>query len=432
MNASPYEVQPLARPPDVMIALPGSKSYTNRALLIAALADGQSTIRQALFSDDTRYMSRALELLGIPVRSDEARREFVVAGAGGRIPAGGAELDVGNAGTAARFLTAFLALGHGRYVLDGSPRMRERPIEPLLEGLRGLGVRARSLLGNGCPPVVVEAAGLAGGRTTMDGSQSSQFVSALLLVGPAAPRGIEVELVGELVSRPFVDLTGASMLAFGAELVNENYRRLLVPPGQHYRARDYTVEPDATAASYFLAAAAITGGRVRVAGLGRGSAQGDLGFVEVLDEMGCGVSLGESHVEVTGPPPNRGLRGVDVDLRAISDTALTLAAIAPFAEGPVRIRGIGHTRRQESDRVAAPAAELRRLGARVEESADSLLIYPSAERLRGVEIATYDDHRMAMSFALVGLRVPGVRIQNPACVAKTFPEFFETLERLRS
>ena len=422
-----YEVAPLTRPPDLTLSLPGSKSYTSRALLIAAMAEGRSTIRQALFSDDTRYMAAALAALGIPVRADEPAREFVVEGAGGRVPAGEASLFVGNAGTAARFLTSFVALGRGRYVLDGSPRMRQRPIQPLLDGLQGLGVRARSLHGNGCPPVVVEAAGLAGGRTRMDGSQSSQFLSSLLLVGPATPLGIEVDVVGDIVSRPFVDLTTSSMRAFGAEVVNDGYRRLVVPPGQRYRARDYTVEPDASAASYFFGAAAITGGRVRVEGLGWASAQGDLGFVDVLARMGCRVSRGESFVEVAGPET---LRGVDVDMRGISDTALTLAAIAPFAAGPVLIRGIAHTRHQESDRVAAAATELRRLGARVDEHPDGLAIYPAAGQLHGAEVSTYDDHRIAMAFALVGLRVPSVRIQDPECVAKTFPEFFTTLEQL--
>jgi 3-phosphoshikimate 1-carboxyvinyltransferase len=242
---------------------------------------------------------------------------------------------------------------------------------------------------------------------------------------------MEIEVVGELVSRPFVDLTAASMRAFGTDMANEGYRRLVVRPGQSYRARDYVVEPDASAASYFFAAAAITGGRVRIEGLGRGSAQGDLGFVDVLDGMGCQVTRGESYVEVVGPADPTKLRGIDADMRGISDTALTLAAIAPFASGPVAIRGIAHTRLQESDRVAAAVAELRRLGARVDELPDGLVVHPSAERLHGAEVATYDDHRMAMSFALVGLRVPGVRILDPECVSKTFPEYFGTLDRLR-
>ena len=425
---SPYEVTPLARAPDVSLSLPGSKSFTNRALVIAAMAHGRSTIREALFSDDTHHMAEALCTLGIPVHVDEARRQFVVEGAGGRVPVAEAELFVGNAGTAARFLTAFVALGRGRYVLDGTARMRERPIQPLLDGLRGLGVQARSLLDTGCLPVEVAGSGLMGGRTWLDASQSSQFLSALLLIGPTMPRGLEVEVLGELVSRPFVDLTVSSMRAFGADVLNDGYRRLIVPPGQGYRARDYLVEPDATAASYLFAAAAITAGRVRVEGLGRHSAQGDLRFVDCLALMGCRVVRGDDYVEVAGPAR---LRGAEVDMRDISDTALTLAAIAPFASEPVAIRGIAHTRLQESDRVAAAATELRRLGARVEERHDGLTVYPSAESLHGAEVATYDDHRIAMSFALVGLRVPGVRIQNPACVAKTFPGFFQTLERLR-
>lgn len=428
---SAYAVRPASRPVDATLTLPGSKSYTNRALLIAALAEGRSVIRRALFSDDTHYMAAALARLGIRVEVDEPRREFVVEGAAGQIPARAAELYVGNAGTAARFLTALVALGRGRYLLDGTPRMRERPIRPLLDGLRQLGVDARSTLDTGCLPVVVESKGLTGGRALMDGSQSSQFLSALLLVGPATPQGVVIEVMGDLVSRPFIDLTAASLRAFGAAMtVEADYRRLVVPPGQSYHGREYVVEPDASAASYFFAAAALTGGRVRVEGLGRGSAQGDLGFVDVLAEMGCVVNRGESHVEVIGPDPSLGLKGVDADMRGISDTFLTLAAIAPFAREPVTIRGVAHARLQESDRVAAAASELRRLRADVAERADGLIVHPSAKQLRGAAVRTYDDHRMAMSFALVGLRVPGVRIEDPDCVSKTFPEFFRAFERL--
>jgi 3-phosphoshikimate 1-carboxyvinyltransferase len=428
--SEPYEVRTLSAPLDATVELPGSKSFTNRALLIAAMAEGRSTIRQALFSDDSLDMARALCALGIPVRRSPESHEFVVDGRAGAIPVEDCTLDVGNAGTAARFLAAFTAVGRGRYVLDGSARMRERPIQPLLDALVLLGAGARSLAGNGCPPVEILADGLSGGRTRVDASQSSQYLSALMLVGPVLRDGLIVDVDGDVPSRPFVDLTASSMRAFGADVtVTADCRRVTVAAGQRYCARDYTVEPDATAASYFFAAAAITGGRVRVPGLGRGSAQGDLGFVDVLRQMGCATHLGEDYAEVIGPAGD-GLRGADVDLRGISDTFLTLAAIAPFAREPVRIRGVGHTRAQESDRVAAAVKELRRLGAAVDEAPDGLTIYPSEERLHGADVETYGDHRVAMSFSLVGLRVPGVRIVDPGCTAKTFPEYFSILDRV--
>ncbi|MBI3980011.1 MAG: 3-phosphoshikimate 1-carboxyvinyltransferase [Chloroflexi bacterium] len=415
-------IAPVARPVDATVELPGSKSYTNRALLLAALADGRSTIRRALFSDDTRYMAGALDRLGVAVQADEAAATYVVEGAGGAIPADQADLFVGNSGTAARFLIAVLTLGRGRYTLDGVERMRERPVQPLLEGLQALGARARSVRGNGCPPVEVSAAGLRGGSAEMDGTVSSQFFSAILMVAPLAAHDVALTVRGDLVSKPYIDLTAASMAAFGAHFENDGYRRFRVAAGQRYRARDYDVEPDASAASYFFAAAALTGGRVRVEHLGGGSAQGDLGFVDVLARMGCRVSRGADFVEVQGPAT---LGGVDADMNALSDTAQTLAAIAPLAAEPVTIRNVGHVRHKETDRIAALVAELRRLGVRADERADGLTVYPSPVRPGTVE--TYDDHRMAMSFAILGLRAPGIAIRNPGCVAKTFPDFFERL-----
>jgi 3-phosphoshikimate 1-carboxyvinyltransferase len=422
-SSSSIEITPVSAPIDAGVAVPGSKSITNRALLIAALAGGRTTLRGALHSDDTRYMAGALRALGIAVEEDADRARFVVDGLGGRFPATVADLDVGASGTAARFLTAALTLGRGRYTLDGVPRMRERPIQPLLDALHQLGAGARSLHDNGCPPVVVEAAGLAGGTCAVRGDISSQYLSALLMVGPRGAGGLTVRVEGELVSRPFVDLTMAVMRHFGAA-VRKEQGRFLVPPG-HYAARDYAIEPDATAASYFFAAAALTGGRVRVEGLGRDSMQGDLAFVDVLGRMGCAVERGERSVTVSGPSR---LAGIDVDLGAISDTAQTLAALAPFAAGPVTLRNLAHTRHQETDRLAAVAIELRRLGGRVDERPDGLTIHPA--ELHGGTVQTYGDHRMAMSFALLGLRVPGIRIADPGCVAKTFPDYFERFAAL--
>ena len=421
--------RPAAGPIDATVAVPGSKSITNRALLVAALADGPSELTGALHSDDTRYMAAALNALGVPVETDEVGARFVVQGGGGTFPVAAGDLFVGNAGTAMRFLTAALPLGRGFYRIDGVPRMRQRPIQPLLGALRDLGADAISEFGTGCPPVVVRADGLPGGRCAMAGNASSQYFSALLLVGPYAARGIEVEVVGDLVSKPYLPMTAAVMAAFGvaAELDTAAWRRLAVRPGQRYTGRAYAVEPDASNASYFFAAAAVTGGRVRVEGLGRRSTQGDLRFVDVLAAMGATVEETDAAVEVRGPAGGR-LRGVDLDLGAISDTAQTLAAIAPFAEGPTTIRGVAHARLKETDRVAAMATELRRLGQEVEEFPDGLRIVPRP--LLPADVSTYDDHRMAMSFAVAALRAPGLRLRDPGCVAKTFPDFFQRLDAL--
>ena len=418
-------VEPVTRPIDATIELPGSKSYTNRALLIAALADGRSRISRALFSDDTRYMHAALMALGIAVQADEAGETYVVEGAGGHIPAPEAELFIGNAGTAARFLTAAVALGHGRYVIDGVARMRERPIEPLLDGLRQLGVDARARFGNGCPPVLVHGAGIPGGTARVRGDISSQYLSALLLAGPYAERGVTIEVEGELVSAPYITMTASIMAAFGARVTSEGGRRFQVAPGQRYHGREYAVEPDASNASYFFAAAAVTGGRVRVPHLGRDSVQGDLGLLDVLERMGCTVLREADAVEVRGPAH---LRGVEAHFTRMGDVATTLAAIAPFAESPVTIRGIAQTHFEESDRPVAAATELRRMGIRVDQTWDSLTVYPGTPRPATIE--TYGDHRMAMSFAVTGLRAPGIVIADPDCVAKTFPGYFAALSRL--
>lgn len=419
------EIRPAVRPVDAEVTLPGSKSYTNRALVLAALAEGTSTIREALFSDDTRYMALALEALGLPVAVDAADRTFTVLGSGGRIPAAQATLFVGNSGTSARFLTALVALGHGEYVIDGVERMRRRPIEPLLDALRQIGIDAAAINGTGCPPVRIRTRGLPGGRAVMPGSESSQYFSALLMVGPLARSGLDLEVVGDLVSKPYVDLTASTMRAFGATMENHEYRRFIVPGGQRYRAADYAVEPDASAASYFFALAAVTGGRVRVRHLGVASAQGDARFADVLERMGCGVTRAEDFIEVRGPER---LRGVDVDMNAISDTAQSLAAIAPLADGPVIIRNIAHVRGKETDRIRAVVTELRRLGIEADELADGLVVRPGP--VRPARIATYDDHRMAMSFAILGCAVSGITIDDPGCVSKTFPDFFERLAQV--
>ena len=421
------EIQPIRKPLDVTIEVPGSKSYTNRALLVAALARGASTLTGALFSDDTRYMCNALQKLGVEIDADEKRATFDVQGNGGDIPVSSAELYIGNSGTTSRSLTAYVSLGHGRFVIDGDEPMRHgRPISDLLDALTQIGVSARSQFNNGHLPVIVEANGLEGGRTRLDVSKSSQFLTALLLIAPCAKNDVEIEVVGDR-EMPYIDITLAVMEAFGVQVVSDGYKYFRIEGGQRYQPRIYNVEPDASNASYFFAAAALTGGRVTVQHLHLDSMQGDVQFVRILEQMGCQVAVSDIGITVTGPHQ---LKGVDVDMRAISDTALTLAAIAPFADSKVTIRNIEHTRWQETDRIHAMVTELRRLGVPVIEHQDGLEVSPSS--ITPAAIDTYEDHRMAMAFSLVGLKARGIRINDPDCVSKTFPNYFEVLQGLYS
>lgn len=424
----PLPIQPLTAPVDAVVPVPGSKSYTNRALLIAALADGHSVLRGALFSDDTDRMADSLRRLGIRVEEDRDDYRFEVWGEGGRIPAETAELFIGNAGTATRFLTAMVALGHGRYVLDGVPRMRERPIQPLLDALRALGVKAESQFGTGCPPVVIEAQGVAGGEIRIPGNLSSQYFSALLQIGPLTRNGLTLHVDGEMVSKPYIDITASIMADFGAPMARDwEYTVFQVEGSRRYTAREYVIEPDASSASYFFAAAALTGGKVRVDNIGSASAQGDLKFLHALEEMGCTVTWGETWIEVQGPEK---LKGIVIDANAFSDMAQTLSALGPFVDGQLEIRNVAHNRVKECDRIAASVAELRRLGQEVEEFPDGLRVTPRP--VTPAVVQTYDDHRMAMAFALVGLKAPGVAIADPGCTAKTVPAYWELLETLRN
>jgi 3-phosphoshikimate 1-carboxyvinyltransferase len=415
---------PLTAPPRATVRVPGSKSITNRALIVAALADGPSRLTGALDSEDTRVMVESLQRLGFAVGHDPESATILVEGQEGRIPADRAELFVANSGTSLRFLTAMVALGNGVYHLDGTARMRERPADDLLLALNRLGAIARSDAGTGCPPLTVEADGLDGGFVNVKGDVSSQFLSGLLMALPYAKRPTVVEVEGPLVSKPYVDLTISVMGAFGREPSNHRYRQFNVEPGP-YRGRLYAIEPDASAASYFFAAAAITGGEVTVEGLGTGTLQGDLAFVDVLEHMGCTVTRSKKATTVKGGP----LRGVDVDMNAISDTVMTLAAVALFADGMTRIRNVGHIRHKETDRLAALATELRKLGADADEQKDGLIVFPPAA-ITPAQIATYNDHRMAMAFALAGLKAEGVTILDPGCVAKTYPGFWDDLAAL--
>ncbi|MDE0300491.1 MAG: 3-phosphoshikimate 1-carboxyvinyltransferase [Candidatus Poribacteria bacterium] len=420
------EIEPIRDPVDAIVTVPGSKSYTNRALLIASLAKGHSRLTGALFSDDTRYMYEALRKLGIAIAANEDRCSFDVVGSGGKIPVNRADLYVGNSGTTTRSLVSYVGLGKGEYLIDGDePMRRSRPISDLLDCLRQIGVNARSQYDNGCLPVIVCANGLQGGRARLNASKSSQFLTSLMLVAPYAVNGLEIEIIDKL-KKPYIDITISVMETFGVQVVNHDYRYFQIASGQKYEPREYAIEPDASSASYFFAAAALTGGRVRVNNLTSDSTQGDTRFVDILEKMGCRVNRNSSGIEVMGPEQ---LTGIDVDMNAISDTALTLAAIAPFAGERVVIRNIQHTRWQETDRIHAMVTELRKLGVHVVEHQDGVEIYPS--EIKSAEIDTYNDHRVAMSFSLIGLKVPGIRIKNPDCVSKTFPTYFDVLASLR-
>jgi 3-phosphoshikimate 1-carboxyvinyltransferase len=410
---------------DARVRPPGSKSLTNRALLVAALAEGQSRLSGALASDDTRAMSRCLDALGCAV--EPGPESWGVTGHAGRLRAPAEPLDTGNSGTTARFLTAAATLADGPVVIDGNARMRQRPIEELAAVLRALGAQVESLGAGGCPPLRVAGGGLAGGKAEIDARRSSQYVSAVLLAAPYARSDVELRLRdGVLVSAPYVELTLEVMRAFGAEAERSAGGDLRVRAGRRYQARDYAVEPDASAAAYPFCAAAIAGGRVRVEGIPNGSLQADLALLPILERMGCRVQRGGDFVEVRGP--DAGLRGVDVDMNDLPDAVLALAVVALFAEGPTHIRNVANLRIKETDRLAALETELRKLGARAQAHPDALEIEPGPAR--GAEIETYDDHRMAMSFALAGLRIPGVVIRDPSCVSKTWPEYFSVLEHL--
>ncbi len=426
-SADPLPIRPIDRAVRATIHVPGSKSVTNRALVLAALAAGDSTLENALVSDDSRYCAEGLRQLGFTVDQrdiDPATATFSVCGLGGNILAASADLFVGNSGTTARFLTAMACLGKGMYRLDGVPRMRQRPIAPLVDALRTLGasIVSENESDAACFPLRIagaDTAGLSGGLTVIDASASSQYLSALLMVAPYAHAPVTIEIAGALVSEPYIETTLRMMQQFGLTVARTDERHFQIPNGV-YRAQHYPVEPDASNASYFFAAAAITGGVVTVPHLSKESLQGDLHFLDVLERMGCVVRYNASDVTVFGPAR---LRGIDVDMNAISDTAQTLAAIAPYADSPVTIRNIAHVRYKETDRIVALVTELRKLGAQVDEFTDGLRIYPGP--LHGAVVETYQDHRMAMAFAVAGLRTPGVQIADPGCTHKTFPDFFE-------
>jgi len=416
-------MQPVPGPIEGTVRPPGSKSISNRALVLSALADGESVLTGLLDCEDTRVMIESLNHLGITVEHDVTTDTARIVGCRGVPPAKSADLWLENSGTSIRFLTALCCNGRGTYLLDGNKRMQQRPIGQLVDALRGWGAQLECVNGNDCPPVRVHGSGLTGGLTHVKGNISSQYLSALLMSAPCAQGPTEIKVDGPIVSEPYIDMTLGVMAQFGVavELPDENH--FVIQPA-HYRAAHYEIEPDATAASYFLAAAAISGGKVTVEGLSQSALQGDVRFVDALVQMGCRVDWQSNSVTLTGKP----LHGIEIDMNAFSDTAQTLAAVAVFADGPTRIHNVAHMRHKETDRISAVATELRKLGQTVEEGDDSLTIHPAP--VTPAVIDTYNDHRMAMSFALVGLKARGIVIDNPGCTVKTYPHFFEDLERL--
>lgn len=408
---------------------PGSKSITNRAILCAALANGTSQLSGVLESEDTEVMARAWMQMGVAIAWDRLRATMVIEGCGGALAEGEYQLEVANSGTTLRFLTAALACIPSRYRLQGVPRMHERPVLDLLQGIHELGGRVRSLNGvrPDCPPLEIEGGHVAGGSCMVRGDVSSQYLSGLMMAAPLMQGAVTIGVEGELVSKPYVAMTAAVMERFGI-VARETPTGYAIMPGR-YRACEMAIEPDASAASYFFAAAAISGGCITVEGLSRKSWQGDVAFVEVLRAMGCQVTYGEGAIEVDGRAMAGRLRGGGTwDMRHISDTVQTLAVVALFADGPTTITGVAHNRHKETDRIRDLACELRKLGAEVREADDGLTIVPRT--LKGATIETYHDHRMAMSLALAGLRIPGVRVMNPGCTSKTYPRYFEDMRGL--
>jgi len=413
---------------DAEISVPGSKSITQRALIAAALAAGKSTLLGPLSSEDTKYTSEALESMGMVVdRSDD---DWSITGSGGVIVPGSEAIFLGNNGTATRFLTSVASLGNGTFQITGDKRMEERPINPLISALRGWGVDIKSCYGTGCPPLEILADGIAGGPTELPEGKSSQYLSSLLLVAPYAKKAAELEVLGEVYSKPYVAMTLAVMESFGIKVeAASDYSHFSIPQGR-YQAREYQVEGDASSASYFWAAAAITGGRVTVSNVPTPSLQGDAVLVEYFEKMGCRLEKSAKGITLIGP---KQLRGIEVDMADCPDVAPTLAVVAAYAKGRTVIKNIAHLRIKECDRIHVMATELAKMGAKVQELPDSLIIEGIGDNghgLHGAEIETHDDHRIAMCFAVAGLLVPGVKVLNEACVAKSFPDFWQRFQKL--
>jgi len=418
------EITSVKHPLEATVTMPGSKSYTQRALVLAALAEGKSILHNPLVAEDTSHLIAALRLLGTDILSRD--RDLLVTGTGGHLADPGREIYLGNNGTAMRILTGLVSIGRGTFTLTGDQRLRERPIKPLLAALRSLGIDARSLNREGYPPVVVRTLGLQGGKVTLRDIESSQYISALLLCAPYAGCDTLIELEGRIPSLPYVDITIEAMMQFGVDVKRDKAHRYLVKSGRCYRGIGYRIEGDASSASYFFLAAAICGGKVSVENINPRSLQGDMGFLSLLETLGCSVIREKNRVELAG----RELRGGDrvFDLGDMPDMVPTLTVLSALRPGRTVIENVGHLRLKESDRLSALATELGKTGILVEERKDGLII--TGGQPHGAEIETYNDHRIAMSFAVLGLAVPGISIRDPACVKKSFPGFWGELEKL--
>lgn len=426
-----YKVKKCSTPIDWVVEVPGSKSMTNRALLMAALADGTTILKGVLFSEDSRNFLGSLKVLGFHVEIDEAAKIVTVEGCNGKIPVTSGEIYVGSAGTAARFLTAMLAMAEGTFVVNASEQMKKRPMKPLFEVLTDLGAEIKCLEKEGFLPVQIKGIGQSAPQdekcsTKLDISESTQFLSALLLISPMMKQGLCIEVTSERKDGAYIRITRKMMEQFGA-VVDFDGKTYHMNSGISYKSGCYQIEPDVSAACYFYAAAALTGGKAMVRNVTWKCMQGDLKFLELLEKIGCEVSDTPDGIEVKGPENSR-LRGITVDMKDFSDQTMTLAALAPFADSDVRIENIGHIRLQESDRIHAVATELNRLGISCEEEPDAVTIHPGIPKPTVVQ--TYEDHRMAMAFALVGLRIEGIEISDPMCCRKTFETYFDILDKL--
>jgi 3-phosphoshikimate 1-carboxyvinyltransferase len=407
---------------DTDISLPGSKSYTHRMLIAAALSTDWCRIHNPLESEDTGYTLQALMKLGVTAEKSD---DYInIKGVGGDFQPAAEPIDLGNSGTSMRLLTGVSALGQGTYILTGTDRMKQRPIQDLLDALGQLGVEAAAINGNGCPPIRIRGGKISGGSAAIDCSISSQFLSSMLLMAPLTANGLFIQVIKGPVSKPYIDMTVDVLDQFGIKLKRQGYNGFDVYGGQTYQAGEYTVEPDASQASYFWAAAAVTGAKIKVKNIASASLQGDVRFVRVLEQMGCLIEEAGDGISVSGGP----LAGIDVDMSDMPDLVPTLAVVAAFAKGRTIIRNVGHLRDKESDRLSAVKSELNKIGIAAAIEGDNLTI--SGGSPEAGEIETYDDHRMAMSFAVAGLCTPGIMIKNENCVAKSFPAFWEVFEKL--
>ncbi len=398
-----------------VVSAPPSKSYMNRALIIAALAAGKTVLKNPVYCDDTKYMMNSLRLLGVKISATE--KEVIVIGTGGKFNFPKKKLYVGNAGTAFRFLVSLVVMCKGRVMIDGDERMRKRPIVDLLKALEKMGALVESK--NGYPPVVIDGKNFKGGKVTVKSDVSSQFISSLMMIAPYADEPVEITLTGKITSKPYIDITCDVMKQFGGKVINNNYKTISIDNKKKYSGKKYSIEGDASNSSYFMAAAAITKSKIRINNLNPDTVQGDIKFLSVLEEMGCSIYTGENFVEVIGSD----LKGIDVNMNEIPDIVQTLAVVSLFAKGKTIIRNVGNLRFKECDRLSALTAEIKKIGPDVQEMKTGLIINPSATS--SSKIKTYNDHRMAMSFSILGLKVPGIEIENPECVKKSFPDYWK-------